>query len=600
MANVYVYAPDAEDLDCLGLCGPLTATMCKHTEEANGMSQIELEHPIDAAGRWSFLQDGYILKAEVPVRTCPEIEAGALVTSIETWHVKPGATKAQRYIYSKASGGKKKKLLSVGTQVFVTKKAGTRYKCRTGKYSGYIPVSGIEYDLVQTIPNDPAAIEQVVPAWTVRPQLFRIFETDLTDQAVKVKARHIFYDMLGNITTYAADNPTCGAALEGILSGCAVAHEIEGYTNMADTRVGIDWTRVNPVDALLAPDTGLVARWQGELVRDDQEFYVLDEAGLNRGVRIAYGKNLTGVQCTLDTTNIITRIMPVGQTSKGKPLLLAPGTYTVDGKTVVIDSSLTVASSRDGNYATPHAMVLDLGTAAKAAGTTSAQVLAARVKMIRAALAKFSDEEVDLPSLTLTVDFVKLGDTVEYQRYKSLEDAYLYDRVRVFHPKIGIDVLTAVKRMVFDCLQGRFDTVELGAVRRDLSRVAVATWQLPVIPGTLVGAGSLGAGAFADDAATGMDLTVNPASWLISILSSAGMFVVGVPANSTVLTAQVTAGGTDITGHIDAARFYWTRSTTDAAADAAWAAAHTGVKSVMISAAERTVKAVYTCWIEEE
>ncbi len=502
MADVFVYAPNADNFDCLGMCGPLSPTKCVHTEDANGMSEIALEHPIDEHNRWSFLQTGYILKAEVPVRTCPEVtEAGAVVTAIEKWTVKMNATKGQRYLYSKPTGGSKKKLLSPGSEVIVTKKGASRYKAKTRKYSGWIAIDALENKVDLVVPEDPSAIEQVVPAWTIRPQLFRITETTISEDSVSVKAEHIFYDLRGNITTYAADNPTCVDALAGILDGCAVAHEFEGYTNMLDTRIIDPWTRVNPVEALLNPEAGLIARWGGELVRDDQEFYILNRAGMNRGVHIAYGKNLLGVDCTVDETDVITRIMPVGQTHKGKPLLLAAGTYTVDGQTVVIDASLTVAAANAADYSTPHVYVLDVGNEAKASDGSSSAINAARVKMIRAALRKFADEECNLPSVNLKVNFIALGDTAEYAQYRQLEDVYLYDSVRVYHPKIAIDVTAKVNRVEFDCLLERFNGIELGAMRKDMAHTPFATWQIPsALPGYKIESESVGPGALADGA----------------------------------------------------------------------------------------------------
>ncbi len=600
MAYVYVYPPNADDFDCLGLCGPLTPTKCVHIEDANGMSEIALEHPIDEHNRWSFLQTGYILKAEVPVRTCPEVtEAGAVVTAIEKWTVKMNATKGQRYLYSKATGGKKKKLLSPGSEVIVTKKGASRYKAKTRKYSGWIAIEALENKIEQLIPEDPDAIEQVVPAWTVRPQLFRINEAVVSDDGVSVKAQHIFYDLLGNATTYNADNPSCVNALAGILNGCVVGHNFEGYTNMLDTRIIDPWTRVSPVEALLAPESGLIARWGGELVRDDEEFYVLNRAGMNRGVRIAYGKNLLGVDCTINQTDVITRIMPIGQTSKGQPLLLAAGTYTVDGQTVTIDSSLTVAADNADDYPTPHVHVLDVGGAAKAVGTTTANVRAARVQMIRAALRKFADEQCNLPSVNLKVNFIALGDTAEYAQYRQLEDVFLYDSVRIYHPKIGIDVTAQVNRVEFDCLLERFNGIELGAMRRDMAHTPIASWRLP--PAMQIAYGAVGSGALADDVGPNLDLsengTITPITMVIE--SSEGAVLKGASLDlTTVLTARVYRGVMDITGSLDPARFAWARDSGDAEADAEWAADQAGAYAVEVSATEFPIRpAGYRCSI---
>jgi hypothetical protein len=76
--------------------------------------------------RWSFLQTGYILKAEVPVRTCPEVtEAGRVVTAIEKWTVKMNATKGSG-ICIPSRPRQQKKLLSPGSEVIVTKKGASR------------------------------------------------------------------------------------------------------------------------------------------------------------------------------------------------------------------------------------------------------------------------------------------------------------------------------------------------------------------------------------------------------------------------------------------------------------------------------------------
>ncbi|MDL2205473.1 phage tail protein [Eubacteriales bacterium OttesenSCG-928-N13] len=473
MGEIYVYEPNAEDLDCMGCCGALTPTSCIHTEEANGMSEIELQHPIDEHGRWSFLLDGYLLKCEVPVRTTPEIQDGALVTTVEKWVVKSTASKASRYLYSKAKKGKKKKLLPKNLALTVVAKGESRHKVKTKKYgTGWVAIGAIQYTLTETIPNNPEAIEQVEPAWSVRTQMFRIYDHEVTDTGVTVHARHIFYDLLGNCTTYdgakaaLAYNPTAIEAGNGLLDGCVCEHDFEFHSDMKDTRAAAHWTRVNPVSALLDPDDGLCAQWQAEIVRDDWDIVVLREAGFNRGVRIEYAKNLLGVKCEVDSTDVITRVIPVGQTAKGAVLLMAGSAPWVD-------------SPKINDYPTPHVFVLDLGSQVKAKSTKSADVTTARNKLKAKAQAKFDDEECDLPSVSLKVDFLNLGDTEEYREYAQLESLFLYDRVRVRHPDLMIDTLCEVKRMEFNCLTGRAEKIELGSVKFLAKAQPIAKWQMP-------------------------------------------------------------------------------------------------------------------------
>ena len=151
MAEIFVYAPDCENFDNIGEAGSLTPTECSFFGDQKRDVRIgAFPPPLTRWGKWTYLKKGYILKAAVPVRTIPEIgEDGTIVTSIEKWVVRPSATKAQRRLYTRKSGGKLLKTLKTGTEVFVTKKGENRYKCKTGRYSGWIATAGIEYSLTQ-------------------------------------------------------------------------------------------------------------------------------------------------------------------------------------------------------------------------------------------------------------------------------------------------------------------------------------------------------------------------------------------------------------------------------------------------------------------
>ena len=62
MHDVYIY-DKGQDYDSLGLVGALTAASCVYDTTAGEAGEITLEHPFDDLGKWSFLQEGRILKA---------------------------------------------------------------------------------------------------------------------------------------------------------------------------------------------------------------------------------------------------------------------------------------------------------------------------------------------------------------------------------------------------------------------------------------------------------------------------------------------------------------------------------------------------------
>lgn len=507
MADIYLYESNATDLEGMGLVGALTPTECLFSEEANGLSEIRLTHPLDEWARYTQLAVGRILKVPVPVRSLPEIENGEIVSSVEYWQVKEGASKDIRWAYSKESGGCRTGLPKPLQRVTVVKKGNSRYKIKYTKIdskgkkssaSGWINKNALEYISEQDIGDDPNAIEEVAPAWSVREQYFRIYEVRSSDmvgegRGVTVSARHIFYDLMGNLTTYKPEGAVgCQAALDGILSGCVSGHDFEAATNIGASREA-QWVRVNPVSAILDPDDGLCAKFGGDLVRDNWDITLLDSAGMNRGVRIEYRKNMLGVECQVNTDSVVTRVYPMGQTAKGKPLGMGGDTPWVD-------------SPKIGDYPTPHIYVLDKGSEIKAKSTSGADVNSARNRLKQAAQAYFSDNPgIDEPEISLSVDFVSLGDTAEYAQYRNLESVHLYDTVRIRHMPLNIDVLAQVNKIEFDCLTGRMKGIELGSKLINLAREKVPAWQLPgningakLINGT-VEAGQLAGGAVNDE-----------------------------------------------------------------------------------------------------
>ncbi len=534
MSDIYLYESDATELDGMGLVGALTPTECTFSEEANGLSELQLVHPLDDWGRYrqlvvgrilkapvpvraltptecTFSEEanglselqlvhplddwgryrqlvvGRILKAPVPVRSLPEIENGQIVTRVEYWQVKSGAPKSVRWAYSRESGGCRTGLPKPLQRVTVVKKGGARYKIKYTKIdgrgrkssaAGWVDKAALEYISAQDIGGDPSAIEEAAPAWSVREQFFRIYSVRSSDMSgsgggtsagrgVTVYARHIFYDLMGNLTVYKPDGEvSCQTALNGILAGCVSGHDFKAVTNIGDRRAA-KWVRVNPVSAMLEPEEGAAAIYGGELVRDNWDIALLNRAGMNRGVRIEYRKNMLGVECQTDMDSVVTRVYPMGQSANGKPLGMGGSAPWVD-------------SPRIGDYPTPHVFVLDKGSEIKAKSTSSSDVSAARNRLRQAAQDYFKENpDIDLPGISLSVDFVLLGDTAEYARFRDLESVHLYDTVRVRHAPMGIDILANVNKITFDCLNGRMKGVELGNRLVNLAREKVPAWQLP-------------------------------------------------------------------------------------------------------------------------
>ena len=94
-------------------------------------------------------------------------------------------------------------------------------------------------------------------------------------------------------------------------------------------------------------------------------------------------------------------------------------------------------------------------------GLTEEEVLA---RMRAEARRVFKADGADLPRVSLTVDFLMLGDTEEYRQYRALDSVCLYDTVEVLHPDIGLAVKAQVRKYEWDAVAERLTRLELGDV----------------------------------------------------------------------------------------------------------------------------------------
>lgn len=167
----------------------------------------------------------------------------------------------------------------------------------------------------------------IVPAEQATEQCFRIYSVsiDTANHEVTVEARHISYDFMGNM---------CGklSIQVGTYVVNALAKMREALMSPDDRilatnivrRVSLgDRSFVNPIKYLLDPDIGLVQRSRARLVRNNADFYLLDnDDPPDRGYEIVYGKNMTGISWSKSTDGVVTRIVPIGEDADGRRMLL--------------------------------------------------------------------------------------------------------------------------------------------------------------------------------------------------------------------------------------------------------------------------------------
>lgn len=261
-------------------------------------------------------------------------------------------------------------------------------------------------------------------------QLFRIYHKVKTLAGIQVNARHIFYDLMDNFLDDVRPTDLSGAAaLDWILTHTQYAHSFvtEGDLGGSNTKYFI---RKNPVEAILGSD-GIIDNWGGELKRDNFNVGLYNEIGADRGVLVAYGKNIQGIEEVPVTNVIATRIMPVG-----KDGLLLTEKY--------------VDSPYINNF--PHPKIMDV----------EFPDIETEAELRTAATNYFMETQCDIPLANYKIDFLELSKTEEYKNYAILERVYLGDTVTVKHCRLEINLKCKVIYIKKNDLTGRVEALEMG------------------------------------------------------------------------------------------------------------------------------------------
>lgn len=524
---ICIFDKSAADFSGNGL-GPLTPSKCEVTETLNGSWELTLTHPLDEIGKWTRLQLGRIIKAPVPA--APAYAATKPSGSVETRKIYKVSTSTGERLHLRQSPSMSAKILSRyknGTEVSAIAESGSWMEVTTpdGKH-GYMWAKSLTFVRTETIGGTGGTESEIIKKTQLREQPFRIYKisTSLKD-GVTVNARHLFYDLADNLMEdYKPEGAAASEVAAQILAKCKTPSGFVMHCEMTTTGTA-EWTQKNPVEALLG-DESLADTWKAELSRDWWDIYAIDRVGVDRPVTIREKKNLKGFSMEKDESDVITRLVPVGKNKDGDPLYLPEG---------YIDSQYI------NDYANPKWGVLEVSDASVGSkGKGKLTTDEAYAKMREAAQKEF-DAGCDMAALTVDVDFVQIGDTVEGRDVAELNNMYIGDGVWVISPTTGVKMQARITDYTFDCIARRYTQMTLGTVSAMLDSVSVTGKQLPggIITGTKIAPGAVGSGAIADGAVIARTIS---AGAILADAIAANAVIANAIAAGAVTTEKLAAG----------------------------------------------------------
>lgn len=483
---IAIYAPTETDFSSNGL-GLLLPLECTVRERANGMYELTLVHPITPDLRWTQIQNGCYIKAEVPMRESPLYEADAYTGEEST------TVQVTRKLYTvnvktrlrlRAQPNTSSVILGRypgGTQVVRLEDVGGgwyKVAIRDGGAVGYMYASYLRYekDITDTITEVRPVTREGVTVLPAREQLFRInnVETDTEKRTVTATALHVFYELRGNpvASAYSPASTNANTVAREVFARALMENPFELHSHLSGSVTG-EYGFKGLTECLLDPDVGILAQTGGVIVRDNYDIFLLPAVERDMGITIRRGKNLLGVTVLTDNTDAVMRIIPVGKTS--------------DGEYLFLDGQIYVDSPRIEQFPTIYAKRIDYDVRVGDGEGEFPTVDAARAELRRLAALEF-DNGIDLPAYGMEVDFVTLERSGHGANYASLQAVHMHDTVTVIDELIGLRARLRVTGYDWDVLAKRYTSVIVG----ELSSLEQTTYGYTLADGSVSGTKIIG------------------------------------------------------------------------------------------------------------
>lgn len=314
------------------------------------------------------------------------------------------------------------------------------------------------FELAMQYPMDGIHFEQISSRSIVKanidkfrePQLFRVYNISKPSMngLVNISAQHISYDLSGiPVTPFTADG--VALALAGLKSNAAVDCPFEFWT---DKNTAGKFTVPYPASIrsrLGGVQGSILDNYGGEYEFDNFTVKLHNNRGMDRGVSIRYGKNLTSLKQEENCQNIATGIYPYWQNQE-------------TGAVIQLKEKIVNAP---GEYDFAQVRTVDFSSYFQEQPTEE-QLRSVTERYIK-------NNEIGVPVVSLDVSFSQLQKSEEYKNLQLLERVSLFDTLSVEFPALKVSARAKAVKIVYNVLLDRVESVTLGSVRSNIADTLV-------------------------------------------------------------------------------------------------------------------------------
>lgn len=307
-------------------------------------------------------------------------------------------------------------------------------------------------------------------------QPFEIYKRSATiDGQVTFNAHHISY-RLSNIIVkpFSITSASVGLALAGLEENAIGECPFTLQTTKSTT--GIDFSVPEPdsIRARLGGVEGSILDTfgGGEYKFDKFTVTLYDARGVDNGVSIRYGKNLTDITAERSIEGRYTGVVPFWKDDAGIIVTL-PEWYILSDE--IPSFSVFWTNQNDVNITDQNGNMfefdyLDISLSPMDLSDqweeppTVAQLRAKAKSKLESSKAWETEENIE-------IDFAALWQTPEYEDIAALQRVQLCDTVSIYYPALEVELKKKVIKTTYNVLLDRFDSIELGMPQSSLADV---------------------------------------------------------------------------------------------------------------------------------
>ena len=284
------------------------------------------------------------------------------------------------------------------------------------------------------------------------PQPFRIYAISTPlNRIVTINAAHISYDLSGYVVNpFSAEGAVL--AINRLKTSSTVNVPFNFLTDLTNTNsIEIDVPR--SIRNIIGSD--ILETYNCYLYYDCFDVYFKTSRGANNGVTIRYGKNLIDIRQEENNSNVYTSVYPYwkGRVEESNE----NGSELVEVLITLPEKIVTVP----GDFNHTNTLALDL--------SSMFDEKPAEDEMRSATSSYIETYDIGVPNVSISIDFIQLTNSTEYEEYRLLDQVMLGDVVNVIFEDANIQTNAVCVKTVYDLSMNKYSTIELGSSFKGIS-----------------------------------------------------------------------------------------------------------------------------------